>query len=79
MMQAVTLAWFLEDMCRLELAILATGEADGAPLFSDREATSRADWAGQVAERMWAYLTAGDPEADVVSRREEYKLGFGLR
>ena len=62
LMQVVTLAWFLEDMCRVELALAATGESGSAPLLTAAEAQSRADWAGQVAERMWAHLTAGDPE-----------------
>jgi HCOMODA/2-hydroxy-3-carboxy-muconic semialdehyde decarboxylase len=62
LMQAVTLAWFLEDMCRVELAVLAAGEPDRAPLLTQREADARADWAGQVAERMWSHLTVDDPE-----------------
>jgi HCOMODA/2-hydroxy-3-carboxy-muconic semialdehyde decarboxylase len=70
MMQAVTLAWFLEDMCRVELAVLAAGEADHAPLLTAAEAKHRSDWAGQVAERMWSYLTFGDPEA-------RFKVGRG--
>jgi HCOMODA/2-hydroxy-3-carboxy-muconic semialdehyde decarboxylase len=59
----VTLAWFLEDMCRIELAVLATGEAQSAPLLSADQAQSRSAWAGRVAERMWDFLTFGDPEA----------------
>jgi len=62
MKQAVTLAWFLEDMCRIELGILATGEANKSPLFTIEEASGRNEWGGRVAERMWDYLTAGDPE-----------------
>lgn len=62
MKQAVTLAWFLEDMCRIELGVLATGEAKIAPVLTDIEASKRDDWGGRVAERMWDYLTAGDPE-----------------
>ncbi|HZC55667.1 MAG TPA: class II aldolase/adducin family protein [Xanthobacteraceae bacterium] len=64
MKQAVTLTWFLEDMCRVELAVLTAGEADTAPLLTAAEAKHRADWAGQVAERMWSYLTFGDPETE---------------
>jgi HCOMODA/2-hydroxy-3-carboxy-muconic semialdehyde decarboxylase len=72
--QAVTLAWFLEDMCRVELAVLAAGEADRAPLLTEAEAKHRADWAGQVAERMWSYLTYGDPET--VKKVGSGRLGF---
>jgi HCOMODA/2-hydroxy-3-carboxy-muconic semialdehyde decarboxylase len=63
LMQTVTLAWFLEDMCRVELQVLAAGANSTAPLLSEREAQARADWNGQVAERMWAYLVTGDPES----------------
>jgi HCOMODA/2-hydroxy-3-carboxy-muconic semialdehyde decarboxylase len=70
MRQAVTLTWFLEDMCRVELAVLAAGEAERAPLLTAAEAEHRADWAGQVAERMWSHLTFGDPET-------EFKPGSG--
>lgn len=61
-LQAVTLAWYLEDACRVELAVLASGLADKAPLFTADQAAKRAVWPGNVAERMWEYLTAGDPE-----------------
>jgi HCOMODA/2-hydroxy-3-carboxy-muconic semialdehyde decarboxylase len=60
--QAVTLAWFLEDMCRIELGVLAAGESATGPLLSAEDASKRSEWSGRVAERMWDYLTAGDPE-----------------
>lgn len=60
--QAVTAAWYLEDACRVELAVLASGAAAQAPLLTADQAQKRAVWAGNTAERMWDYLTAGDPE-----------------
>jgi len=60
--QALTLAWFLEDAARVELAALSTGLADKAPRMSEEQARNRATWQGRIAERMWDYLTAGDPE-----------------
>lgn len=60
--QALCLAWFLEDMSRLELAVLSTGQADHAPVYTAEEALGRANWAGRVAERAWDHLTALDPE-----------------
>ena len=60
--QAVTLAWFLEDAARVELAALSAGLADKAPRMTGEQANNRATWQGRVAERMWDYLTAGDPE-----------------
>ena len=60
--QALALAWFLEDMARVELAVLASGLVDQAPVYTAEEALGRASWAGQVAERVWDHLTAGDLE-----------------
>jgi HCOMODA/2-hydroxy-3-carboxy-muconic semialdehyde decarboxylase len=61
--QAVCLAWFMEDSARVELAALASGLADTAPRMNEAQARARATWQGRIAERMWDYLTAGDPEA----------------
>ncbi len=62
MEQAVCLAWFLEDAARVELAALAAGVADSAPRMNAEQAQARATWQGRIAERMWEFLTAGDPE-----------------
>jgi HCOMODA/2-hydroxy-3-carboxy-muconic semialdehyde decarboxylase len=60
--QALCLAWFLEDMSRLELAVLSSGQVDQAPVYTADEALALSSWAGQVAERAWDHLTALDPE-----------------
>jgi len=60
--QALTLAWFLEDAARVELAALSAGLADKAPRMTEEQAKNRATWQGRIAERMWDYMTAGDPE-----------------
>ncbi|MSQ70638.1 MAG: class II aldolase/adducin family protein [Betaproteobacteria bacterium] len=60
--QALTLAWFLEDAARVELAVLAAGMAEKAPRMNEEQAKNRATWQGRIAERMWEDLTAGDPE-----------------
>lgn len=62
LMRAVTLAVYLEDAARIELAVLAAGRAQTAPLLTAEQAGRRATWAGLAAERMWDYLTHGDPE-----------------
>ena len=59
--QAVTLAWYLEDMARVELDVLAVN-AEATESYSMTEALQRATFEGGVVERMWDYLTAGDPE-----------------
>lgn len=59
---ATVLAWYLEDMCRIELVALQTGLADTAPIIPEAEAETRATRAGRIIERMWDHMTAGDPE-----------------
>lgn len=61
--EAVGLAWYLEDACRVELTARQLGLADTAPVLDMDEAKQRATKAGQIFERMWDYLTHGDPEA----------------
>lgn len=57
---AVVLAWYLEDAARVELDALSTGRE---PIrFSDAQSATRATWNGRLLERMWDYLTSGDPE-----------------
>jgi len=58
--QAAVLTWYLEDMCRVELAALAVSDAE--PTLTAEEATERATWSGGLVERMWVYLAADDPE-----------------
>lgn len=59
--EAAMLAFYLEDACRIELAARAAGlaEAGTVPLEAAR---TRATHAGGIVERMWDYLTEGDPE-----------------
>jgi len=59
--EAVVMAWYLEDAARVELAVLGSGVA-GVEL-TPAEARDRAITSGQIIERMWDWLTAGDPEA----------------
>ena len=59
--EAVVLAWYLEDACRIELTALSAGLGD-APAITPQAAAQRATRAGLIFERMWDYLTAGDPE-----------------
>lgn len=62
LMRAVTLACYLEDAARIELAVLAAGRAGCSPTLTADQAQRRATWAGSPAERMWQYLTHDDPE-----------------
>jgi HCOMODA/2-hydroxy-3-carboxy-muconic semialdehyde decarboxylase len=61
--RAVVLSWFLEDAARAELEVrrVFPGAAGAAVLDAD-DCARRAVWSGGLEERMWDYLTAGDPE-----------------
>jgi len=59
--EAVVLAWYLEDMCRVDLAVRSAGMAE-TPEIPLPEARARAVWAGGILERMWSHMTFGDPE-----------------
>lgn len=62
--EAVVLMWYLEDASRIELACRGVGPHDAGALLSLEEARTRATWDGRIMERMWDYLTSGDPEPD---------------
>jgi HCOMODA/2-hydroxy-3-carboxy-muconic semialdehyde decarboxylase len=61
--EAVVLAWYLEDAARVEADCLAIDATSTTGLLTAEQAAQRATWSGQILERMWAYLTDGDPEA----------------
>ncbi len=62
--KVVSLTWYLEDAARIELAVLAAGLEGSSVILSPAECALRATDAGGIFERMWQYLTAGDPELD---------------
>ncbi len=59
---ALTLAIFLEDAARVEMAALHAG-AGGEPVLPLETAKGRAVWLGNVAERQWDYWTRNDCES----------------
>ncbi len=62
--QAVVLTWYLEDAARIELQLRCAGLAEDGPVLSPQQAAARAVGTGRIYERMWEYLTSGDPEAE---------------
>jgi HCOMODA/2-hydroxy-3-carboxy-muconic semialdehyde decarboxylase len=60
--EAVVRAWYAEDAAKVELDVLSAGEAGNPAFYSEEEVAVRVTWAGRILERMWDYLTAGDPE-----------------
>lgn len=62
---AATLAFFLEDAARIELALLPAAAAGRiARIYTPEEVAARAVRVGGLLERMWHYLCHGDPEFD---------------
>lgn len=58
--EAVVLTWYLEDAARIEIDCASSA---GEPvLLNEKEAAQRATCEGRIFERMWDYLTTGDPE-----------------
>ena len=60
--EAIVMAFFLEEAAKTELAVMATGQEQKSLIYSTEQAKARAVSSGQIFERMWDYLTAGDPE-----------------
>jgi HCOMODA/2-hydroxy-3-carboxy-muconic semialdehyde decarboxylase len=61
--KVVVLTWYLEDAARIELAVHAAGLQSESALLSEEECARRATGNGLIFERMWDFLTAGDPES----------------
>jgi HCOMODA/2-hydroxy-3-carboxy-muconic semialdehyde decarboxylase len=59
--EACVMAWYLEDAARVELDVLATGLP--GLVLDEEEAAARATTQGLIIERMWEWLTSGDPLA----------------
>ncbi len=57
MQQAGTLTWFLEDAARIERDVRAKGFAPESGLHDPSETADRQVWSGNVAIRMWVWLT----------------------
>lgn len=62
--ESVVMAFFLEEAAATELDVMATGTTDGSVCFTEEQAGIRATGTGRIYERLWEYMTAGDPEFD---------------
>ncbi|MGQ0699608.1 MAG: class II aldolase/adducin family protein [Panacagrimonas sp.] len=63
LIEAVALSWFLEEAARVEVGLKQMGQDGDHTLLTADETVARQVTAGRVYERMWEYLTHGDPEA----------------
>ena len=62
LVEAVALSWFLEEAARVEVGLMQMGQDGEHTLLSADETVARQVTAGRVYERMWEYLSFGDPE-----------------
>ena len=60
--EAIVMAFYLEEAAKTELAVMATGQEENSVIYSEEQAQARAVSSGQIFERMWDFLTHGDPE-----------------
>ncbi len=61
--EALCMAFFLEEAARTERDVLGMNRPDDEAIMSDQQAAARGVTTGNILERLWEYLTAGDPEA----------------
>ncbi|HKY93099.1 MAG TPA: hypothetical protein VJM11_18760, partial [Nevskiaceae bacterium] len=62
LVEAVALSWFLEEAARVEVGLMQMGRDGDDTLLDEEEVLARQVTAGRVYERMWEYLSHGDPE-----------------
>jgi HCOMODA/2-hydroxy-3-carboxy-muconic semialdehyde decarboxylase len=63
LIEAVALSWFIEEAARVEVGLMQMGQDGEHTLLTPEETVARQVVAGRVYERMWEYLTFGDPES----------------
>lgn len=62
---ATVLNWYIEDAARIEVQVLNSG-CKGI-LLDEGQARQRAIRSGEIFERMWQYMTFGDPEINSIT------------
>jgi HCOMODA/2-hydroxy-3-carboxy-muconic semialdehyde decarboxylase len=60
--ESIVMAFYLEESAGTELAAMAAGDQGTSVCFTDEQAAVRATGTGRIYERLWNYMTAGDPE-----------------
>lgn len=60
--ECIVMAFYLEDAAQVEMQVRTLGLENSAPVFTADQAKARAGSAGRIYERMWDYMTHGDPE-----------------
>ena len=62
MLSAAVIFHAPEESAATELAVMAAGPTAPSVEFTAEQAKVRATGTGRIYERMWDYMTAGDPE-----------------
>ncbi|NKB19734.1 MAG: class II aldolase/adducin family protein [Alphaproteobacteria bacterium] len=60
--ESIVMAFYLEESAITELAVMASGPDYDSVCFTEKQANVRATGTGRIYERLWDYMTAGDPE-----------------
>ncbi len=60
--ESIVMAFYLEESAITELAVMASAPEDESVCFTEEQAKIRATGTGRIYERLWDYMTAGDPE-----------------
>lgn len=60
--ESTCMAFYLEEAAKTELHVLAIGSRATSVELTEAEAAARATGSGRIFERLWDYLTFGDPE-----------------
>jgi HCOMODA/2-hydroxy-3-carboxy-muconic semialdehyde decarboxylase len=60
--ECIVMAFYLEESAITELAVMASGADNQSTCFTEEQAEIRATGTGRIYERLWDYMTAGDPE-----------------
>lgn len=63
--ESIVMAFYLEESAITELAVMANNSPAQSVCFTAEEVAIRATGTGRIYERMWEYMTAGDPEFPV--------------
>ena len=62
--ESIVMAFYLEESATTELAVMASHPDHQSVCFTEEEAKIRATGTGRIYERLWEYMTEGDPEKE---------------
>jgi HCOMODA/2-hydroxy-3-carboxy-muconic semialdehyde decarboxylase len=60
--ESIVMAFYLEESAITELTVMASEAGNQSTCFTEEQAKIRATGTGRIYERLWDYMTAGDPE-----------------